>query len=199
MLRQLLLDSLAPDTIKWGYKFVSLLTSNQKHELNFTNGVTITADVVVGADGAWSQVRSAISPFKPEYTGVTMVEIQLPNIDARFPELGKMIGPGSFLASDDNRALVAQRNANSHVWTYIMLRVAEDWPKACNIPFHTDPKEARIRLLEYYQDWAPVLRKLIELCDGTFVPRGIYQMPIGRKWEHKSGITVCSAPQAAYR
>ena len=197
MLRQLLLDSLAPGTIKWGHKFVSLLTSGHKHQLNFANGVTVTADVVVGADGAWSQVRSAISPFKPEYTGVIMVEVQLPNIDARFPELGKMIGPGSFLASDDNRALIAQRNANSHVRTYIVLRIAEDWPKTCNIPFDTDPKEARIRLLEYYQDWAPELRKLVELCDDTFVPRGIYQMPIGCKWEHKSGITVRSVPRAA--
>jgi 2-polyprenyl-6-methoxyphenol hydroxylase-like FAD-dependent oxidoreductase len=74
--------------------------------------------VVVGADGAWSQVRSAISPCKPEYTGVTMVEVQLPSVDARFPELGKMVGPGSFLACDDNKALMAQRNANSHVQTY---------------------------------------------------------------------------------
>jgi hypothetical protein len=152
---------------------------------------------VVGADGAWSQVRSAISSFKPEYTGVTMVEVQLPNVDARFPELGKMVGPGSLLASDDNKALIAQRNANSHIRTYITLRVPEDWTKTSNIPFETDPKETRTRLLEYYWDWAPELRKLIERCDDSFVPRGIYQMPIGLKWEHKPGITVrCLCPSS---
>jgi len=119
-----------------------------------------------------------------------MVEVQLPNVDARFPELGKMVGPGSLFAIDDNKALMAQRNANSHVRTAITLRVAEDWAKTCNIPFETDPKETRRMLLEYYKDWAPELRKLVELCDDTFWPRGIYQMPIGCKWDHKPGITV---------
>jgi 2-polyprenyl-6-methoxyphenol hydroxylase-like FAD-dependent oxidoreductase len=196
MLRQLFLDSLAPETIKWGHKLVSILTSSSsstsyKHQLTFANGVTVAADVVVGADGAWSHVRSAITSAKPEYTGVTMVEVQLSDVDTRFPEIGKMIGPGSFIALQDNKALMAQRNANSHVRTYVALRIAEDWVKTCNIPFETDPKETRLKLLEYYQDWAPELRKLVELCDDAFTPRGIYQMPIGLKWEHKAGITVC--------
>jgi 2-polyprenyl-6-methoxyphenol hydroxylase-like FAD-dependent oxidoreductase len=195
MLRQLLLDSLAPESIKWGHKLVSISTSSSsstihKHQLTFANSVTITADVVVGADGAWSQVRSAISSVRPEYTGVTMVEVQLPNIDERFPELGKMVGPGSLFAMDDNKALTVQRNANSCVRTGITLRVAEDWVKTCNIPFETDPKETRRMLLEYFKDWAPELTKFVELCDDTFWPRGIYQMPIGCKWEHKPGITV---------
>jgi 2-polyprenyl-6-methoxyphenol hydroxylase-like FAD-dependent oxidoreductase len=192
MLRQLFLDSLAPETIKWGHKLVSILTSNSshKHQLTFANGVTVTADVVVGADGAWSSVRSAITSAKPEYTGVTIVEVQLSDVDTRFPEIGKMIGPGSFIALQDNKALMAQRNANLHVRTYVTFRIAEDWVQTCNIPFETDSKETRLKLLEYYQDWAPELRKLVELCDDVFTPRGIYQMPIGLKWEHKAGITV---------
>jgi hypothetical protein len=194
-LRQLFLDSLAPETIKWGHKLVSILTSNSsstshKHQLTFANGVTVSANVVVGADGAWSHVRSAITSSKPEYTGVTMIEVQLSDVDTRFPKIGKTIGPGSFIAFQDNKALIAQRNANSHVRTYVTLRVAEDWVKTCNIPFETDPKETRLKLLEYYQDWAPELRKLVELCDDVVMPRGIYQMPIGLKWEHKAGITV---------
>ncbi|KIM91155.1 hypothetical protein PILCRDRAFT_811654 [Piloderma croceum F 1598] len=195
MLRQLFLDSLAPETIKWGHKLVSILTSNSsstshKHQLTFANGITVAADVVVGADGAWSYVRSAITSAKPEYTGVTMVEVQLSDVDTRFPEIGKMIGRGSFITSQDNKALMAQRNANSHVRTYVALRIAEDWVKTCNIPFETDPRETRLKILEYYQGWAPELRKLVELCDDAFTPRRIYQMPIGLKWEHKAGITV---------
>lgn len=201
MLRQLFLDSLAPETIKWGHKLISLSTINlpltyPKHQLKFSNGVAITADVVVGADGAWSLVRSAISLAQPEYTGVTMVEVQMSDVDARFPELAKMIGPGSYFGIDNNKALVAQRNAHSHVRTYIALRVTEDWTKTSNIPFATDPTETRIRLLEYFQDWVPELKKLVELCDDVIVPRGIYQLPIApkctsrSKWEHKQGITV---------
>jgi len=192
MLRQLYLDSLTPDTIKWGHKLISISTSSSshKHQLAFANGIVIIADVVVGADGAWSRVRSAITPTQPEYTGVTMVEVQLSDVDARFPKIGKMIGPGSLFGFDDNKALMAQRNANSHVRTYIAFRIAEDWAKTCNIPFETNPKETRVKLLEYYQDWAPEMRQLVELCDDSFAPRGIYQMPIGLKWEHKAGITV---------
>jgi 2-polyprenyl-6-methoxyphenol hydroxylase-like FAD-dependent oxidoreductase len=53
-LRQLLLDSLKPDTIAQGHILRKIESvGNGRHQLLFDNGVTETADLVVGADGAW--------------------------------------------------------------------------------------------------------------------------------------------------
>jgi 2-polyprenyl-6-methoxyphenol hydroxylase-like FAD-dependent oxidoreductase len=53
-LRQLLLDSLKPNTIEQGHTLQSIESlGNGQHKLVFNNGVTDTADLVIGADGAW--------------------------------------------------------------------------------------------------------------------------------------------------
>jgi 2-polyprenyl-6-methoxyphenol hydroxylase-like FAD-dependent oxidoreductase len=53
-LRQLLLESLKPDTIKQGYHLrgVEALDHGQ-HKLQFDNGMTEVVDLLFGADGAW--------------------------------------------------------------------------------------------------------------------------------------------------
>lgn len=194
MLRQLLLNNLKQGTIKWGHKLQSITHATDRspvHELIFGNGVTISADLVVGADGAWSHVRPLVSSARPEYTGVSMVEVRVDRVDELHPSIAKMVGPGAFLAFDTNKGLMAQRNATS-VRTYATLRVPEDWAKTCGIPFETNPGEAKQKLLEYYEGWAPELRKLIEVCNDSVIPRGIYRLPMEMKWEHTPGVTVRS-------
>lgn len=97
MLRQLLLDSLKEGSIKWGHKLLSVTSSSPSpvHELVFENGVNVSADLVVGADGAWSHVRPLVSFARPEYTGVSMVEIRINCVDELHPDIAKMVGPGA--------------------------------------------------------------------------------------------------------
>ncbi|KAJ3379453.1 hypothetical protein HDU84_006645, partial [Entophlyctis sp. JEL0112] len=66
-LRDIFLDSLEPTTVSGPLS------------LRFADGTTATADVVVGADGAWSRVRAVLTTAVPAYTGVTMLDIRLPH------------------------------------------------------------------------------------------------------------------------
>ncbi|MEU4746238.1 FAD-dependent monooxygenase, partial [Actinosynnema sp. NPDC023658] len=61
-LRTLLLDSLQPRTVRWGQALerVSGPTDGPR-TLHFTDGTTAEADLVIGADGAFSRVRPAVS------------------------------------------------------------------------------------------------------------------------------------------
>lgn len=53
-LRQILLDSLKPNTIVQGHNLQNIESlGNGQHKLLFENGVTKIADLVIGADGAW--------------------------------------------------------------------------------------------------------------------------------------------------
>ena len=95
----MLLESLPADTIRWGHK-VQTVTSvgGGRHRLTFADGSTVTTDVLVGADGAWSKVRPLLSDAKPVYTGTSMIETYLFDGDIRHKASAEAVGGGTLLA-----------------------------------------------------------------------------------------------------
>ncbi|MEY6563793.1 FAD-dependent oxidoreductase [Streptomyces sp. PGLac3x] len=143
-------------------------------------------DLVVGADGAWSRVRPALSPVTPRYTGVTAVETALDDIDARHPGLARLIGDGSLAVYGVQRSLVAQRGSGGHVKVYAQFRAALDQGADLD---SADAEAVRTRLLELYEGWAPPVLDLLR--HGTaFVHRPLYALPVDHTWPHLPGVTL---------
>lgn len=77
-LRRLLIESLPSDAIRWGHKLTKAdRLNNGQHRLTFAVGSSVTADLLVGADGAWSRVRPLLSSEQPVYIGTTFIETNL--------------------------------------------------------------------------------------------------------------------------
>ena len=130
-----------------------------------------------------------MSSAKPEYGGVTMVEIQFTEADDRHPAIAKLVGRGIAFILSDNKGLIAQRNGQNRIRVYITLRVPENWVAESGIAFD-EPEQARGQLLQLFADWDDHLRDMIRLCDADFVPRSLYMLPIDHQWESRAGVTL---------
>ncbi|GAA1217628.1 NAD(P)/FAD-dependent oxidoreductase [Kitasatospora nipponensis] len=189
-LRGLLLDSLAEGTVRWD-RAVSGATplADGTCRLRFGDGSTEDFDLVVGADGAWSRVRPALSPAAPRYTGVTFVEAGFDHCDTRHPDLARLVGNGSMLAKGAGRSLVAQRNSNGHIRVYIAFRAPQDWQVAAGVDLG-DQRAVRTHLLGMFEGWDESLRDLLRPSDTGFVNRSLFVLPAPHTWLHVPGVTL---------
>ncbi|MFY2563247.1 FAD-dependent oxidoreductase [Corallococcus terminator] len=189
-LRTLLLDSLPPETIRWGSKVraVEALPDGRYRVAN-EHGSLGEFDLVVGADGAWSKVRPLVSSVEPRYTGVMFVELSIDDVDARHPDVAALIPRGKVSVVGDCLSLIAQRSSNAHVRVYLMFRVAEDWFQQGGVDL-SSPECARAALTARFVGWAPSLLRFIDVSNDTMVPRPIIALPVGHRWTHRPGVTL---------
>ncbi|MEV0840403.1 NAD(P)/FAD-dependent oxidoreductase [Actinocatenispora sera] len=187
-LRELLLDSLPPGSIRWNAKVSAVRSRDDgRHEVVFADGSTVLADLVVGADGAWSKVRPLLSAATPDYLGVTFVEIDLHDADTRHPAAAAMAGRGSLFALGDGTGLLAHRETGGSLHVYAALPVPAGW--ADGIDF-ADRPAVQDAVLAHFTDWSDGLRALVAEADGPLVPRPLYGLPAGHRWSRVPGVTL---------
>ncbi|ONI73468.1 FAD-dependent oxidoreductase [Actinosynnema sp. ALI-1.44] len=185
-LRNLLLDSLPRDAVRWGHAF----ESTDNGVLRFSDGSTATYDLLVGADGANSRVRSMLTDAQPTHIGQNAVELGIPDIDHTHPDLAAMVGRGNYWVLGDGKSLAAQRNGDGRVRIGLSFyNTAEDWFAASGIPFD-DPATARTRLIEQLAGWDPRFTALIAACDDSIRLWPITTLPIGLTWPSTPGVTL---------
>ncbi|MEV0621793.1 NAD(P)/FAD-dependent oxidoreductase [Nonomuraea sp. NPDC050404] len=199
-LRDLLLDSL---DVQWGRGVAEVVPGGGDGVLvRFEDGRQETFDLLVGADGAWSRVRPALSSATPHYTGVILIETSLDDVDTRHPDLARLVGDGSMAAYGVNRAVVAQRNSGGHVKVYAQFRAPLDWhtdpDRHLGLNRHADPnpgvdladaEAVRSSLLALFDGWAAPLLDLLR-HGAVFAHRPLHVLPVPHTWTHVPGVTL---------
>ncbi len=190
-LRRILLESLPDGTVQWGRKATEVRALGEgRHEVTFADGSTVTTDVLVGADGAWSRVRPLLSDATPAYTGRAFVETYLFDVDTRHPAAAKAVGGGSFgvIDSGGNGAWIgAHREGGATIHTYITLTKPLDWFDGIDF---TDAEPALARIAAEFDGWAPELTALITEADTAPVLRPLHALPVGHRWDRAPGVTL---------
>lgn len=185
-LRQILLETLDPASLRWGQKVEAVTPSADGRFRIAANGAVSEAfDLVVGADGAWSNVRPLLSHAKPVYDGVTFVEFGIDDADRRYPEFATLVGHGKMFVIGNNRVLIGQRNAGAHLRLYLALRIAENE--------YEGVVGAVAQAREYWAGelagWATLWLDMIMAAEPIAM-RPLYSLPVGHRWDNRPGITL---------
>jgi 2-polyprenyl-6-methoxyphenol hydroxylase-like FAD-dependent oxidoreductase len=186
-LRQMLLDSLDPASIAWGRKAVAVDASGPRPEVRFEDGSVAQADLVVGADGAWSAVRPAVSSVPSEYSGNALVELLVPDADELHPECAATVGTGTMVAMEDGRGVICQRNGDGAIRVYASSLEGEAWLTGLR---GLERDAVKAELLGRLDGWSEELRRLIVEAEGEPILRPMYQLPVGHRWDRVPGVTL---------
>jgi 2-polyprenyl-6-methoxyphenol hydroxylase-like FAD-dependent oxidoreductase len=174
-LRDLLLRSLPDGMVRWGARVTEVRAGR---EVIFADRRIERADVLVGADGAWSKVRPLLSEAVPAYTGLSFVEIRIRHAEAERPDLAAVVGKGLMFALGDEKGFIAHREPNDELCVYVALTTP------------ADTEFTRDGLLEQFVDWDAGLQALIAVSSEEMIPRPIYALPVGHRWVRSPRATL---------
>ena len=188
VLRELLLRPLAPETVIWGARIAGVrATSGGRRAVHLQDGRIHECDLVIGADGAGSAVRAALTAVRPIYTGVTFVELWIADVDRRHPAIAKRVGRGTLFSIHEGKGIFAQRNGNALVRVYAAFKTD---PGDTDRPEKTLAGIGKEALLSRYAGWSPTLLSLIGDADRIAAVRPIVSLPAGTRWPATTGLTL---------
>ncbi len=186
-LRNMLLDSLQPETIVWDSHFMSMERQHEGWLLHFKNGMSAYADLVIASDGANSKIRPYLTDQKPVYSGVIMLEGNTSKEKA--PHIGTMANGGKIMAFGNTQNILLGQKGNGDLGFYASFKADENWAVNSG-PDLSDPQQVLKWFKQTYSEWSHVWYELFENAAAPFIPRPIYYMPPEQSWETMSNLTL---------
>lgn len=187
-LRNILIDALLPDTVIWDSQFVSMELVNETWKLKFKNGTTANADIVIGAEGYRSKIRSYLTDIKAVYSGATIIQGEIDYPEKVCPEIYALVDKANLLAMGTGKTIAAQPRGDGGLTFYASSLYPENWIKTSGIDFN-ESEEVYNYLVKYYEGWNPIFFTLFKACKH-FVPRPLNYFPLDQNWDTKSNLTL---------
>ncbi len=189
VLRRILLESLAPDTVVWNSHFVSMEKEHEGWVLHFKDGSTVYADLVVAADGANSKIRPYVTDVKSFYSGVTMLEGNIYDAKTNAPNISGMLNGGKIMAFGNQKDILMGQKGNGEIGFYISFKAKENWPTESGLNF-SDKAELLEWFKKEYAEWSSDWYELFENVVTPLTPRPIQCMPLDQTWEALPNATL---------
>jgi salicylate hydroxylase len=160
-LANLLADALPPERLHVGHKLVGLEQKGSAAVARFDNGVSVEADLVIGADGIHSRVRTlTFGPEKPRFTGCVAWRGLVPA--ARIAHLDVPVRSHNWMGPQAH--CVHYWVSAKKLMNVVCVVEHGDWASES----WTD-KGSVADVLARYEGWHPIVRGLIEAFPETYV------------------------------
>ncbi|OAQ58699.1 salicylate hydroxylase protein [Pochonia chlamydosporia 170] len=203
----LLVSNIPPEMIKWNHKAISVdslttASGNTEMVVDFGPRGKETFDFVIGADGAWSKVRSFLTPTMPYYAGIQMMTLDLPSVSTKYPQIADFLGNGTMMALGFRNAVLAQRGAQASARIYLAVSTSDEvFGEVTGLRGRTAREAVQTLLNEdgLFADWAPAFRELISAaCEAETTENSndkldikpLYMLHVGQSWDTKPGATL---------
>ena len=187
-LRDLLLDSLQPGTVEWDCRLESAEMQGEQVLLRFAGGKTALADIAIGSDGANSRLREMVTPIRPEYVGVSLVEGLVPAAKQTIPELWELLGGSALFALGGERTIGMGTKPEGSVLIYAGLKTHDDSPRQ-SLEEASGPEQRVAWFHDNFEGWSklwdPIFREAVSM-----VWRPLLACPATQHWEPKPNVTL---------
>jgi 2-polyprenyl-6-methoxyphenol hydroxylase-like FAD-dependent oxidoreductase len=187
-LRDLLLDSLQSGTVEWDCKLESAEMQGEQVLLRLAGGKTALADIVIGSDGANSRLRELVTPIRPEYVGVSLVEGLVPAAKQTIPELWDLLGGSALIALGGERTIGMGTKPEGSVLIYAGLKT-HDGAAREGLEEASGPDQRVAWFHANFQGWSelwdPLFREAVSM-----VWRPLLVCPSNQHWEPKPNVTL---------
>lgn len=188
-LRDILLNSLQANTVVWDCQFVTMSRVGEAWKLEFKNGTTAMADLVIGADGVNSKIRPFSTPIKPFYSGVTIVAGNVENSEIAAPILHQLLKGGKIYVYGNQKYLHLSSKGDGSLDFYISCKKDENWIQASGLNL-SDRTQVCAWFEEEFPGWDHRWLELFENASLPLVARPQYCMPLDQTWTTLPNLTL---------
>jgi len=168
-----LVSALPTERVHVGHRLTGVVDHGDRIEAKFENGVTVNADVLVGADGIHSEVRGMLfGPEQPHFTGCMCYRGLVPA--ERLAHLGIPVeaqiwmGPG--------KHFVHYYVRNRQLLNFVAVIDQDTWTKE-SWSDRGDIADA----IAAYEGWHPQLQGILQAVDETFI-WALFDRPPMQRW-----------------
>jgi len=189
VLRNMLIDSLNAGTIIWNSQFIAMEKQGSGWLLNFKDGRSEYADIVVGSDGANSKIRPYLTNIKPFYSGITMLEGNICDAEKKVPKISAILRGGKIMAFGNQKNILMGQKSKGEIGFYASFKAEEHWAEKSGVDFANKPE-----MLEWfktaYGEWSEFWLVLFEQASTPYIPRPINCMPLNQSWATMPNLTL---------
>jgi 2-polyprenyl-6-methoxyphenol hydroxylase-like FAD-dependent oxidoreductase len=195
-LRNILLNSLKPDTVVWDSHFMEMEKQGHGWLLHFKNGKSVYADLVIAADGANSKIRPYISEIKPIYSGITLIEGNIYQAHKNVPKLFGFARGGKVMAFDNEQFIGYGTKEDDAIMFVACFKCPENWLTESKIDFKNKAQVLAFFKKEFAH-WSADWEEFFTNDEVYFTPRPQYYFPFNQTWETQENLTMIG--DAAHR
>ena len=188
-LRNMLLESLQPETVIWNSHFISMEKQNEGWLLHFKNSSSAYADIIIAADGANSKIRPYITDVKAFYSGITMLEGNVHDPQKTAPHIYALLNGGKLMAFGNTKNLLMGLKGTGDLSFFASFKTDENWAINSGLDF-SDKTQMLGWFKKAYSEWDNIWHELFENAATSFIARPIYCMPLDQTWKALPNLTM---------
>ncbi|MFD0794388.1 FAD-dependent oxidoreductase [Mucilaginibacter litoreus] len=195
-LRKILLDSLTNGTVAWDSKCRGIEPRDGKWLLQIENQPDAIADMVIGANGGMSKLRSYVTETYIEETGTFIVQGDVPQPEINCPEFYRLCNGKRLMAAYEGNLLVANPYNNGMLTYGVIFKKPENWGNNIE-PDFKDNNSVITFLSDRFSGWDERYRQLFQ-ATSLFVGLPTRKLPLTKPWKANRPLPVTLIGDAAH-